>query len=102
MPVKSNLTSPFSLGIFATASDIENVSAEILKMRNFDHPNVMKLIGVCVVPSDQDIHATGPCMVMPFMAKGSLLDNLRKDADNLITINVDDPKVSRCAQIYYA
>lgn len=88
----------FFLGVFATAGDIENVSAEILKMRNFDHPNVMKLIGVCVVPSDQDIHTTGPCMVMPFMAKGSLLDNLRKESDNLITKRVDDPKVTRQAE----
>lgn len=84
----------FDLGIFTTASDIENLSAEILKMRKFNHPNVMKLIGVCIVPSDQDVHTTGPCIVMPFMAKGSLLDTLRKEADNLITTNVDDPNVS--------
>ena len=71
------------LGIFVTSKDIENVSAEILKMSRFDHPNVMQLIGVCVAPSAHGDNGTGPCIVMPFMAKGSLLDFLRKEADNL-------------------
>jgi serine/threonine protein kinase len=80
-------------GIFASESDIQNVSAEILKMQKFDHPNVMPLIGVCVGPSSNDSGASGPCIVMPFMAKGSLLDRLRKEADNLFVKNEDDDNV---------
>lgn len=75
-------------GIFVTAIDIQNVSAEILKMKKFDHPNVMPLIGVCMGPSDSD--ASGPCIVMPFMAKGSLLDYLRKEGENLFAESEED------------
>lgn len=60
-------------------------------MYQFDHPNVMQLIGVCLAPSDQ---GSGPCIVMPFMAKGSLLDHLRKEADNLCVESEEDLKVS--------
>ena len=38
-------------------------------MREFDHPNVLEFIGICV-----DMES--PCLVMPFMSKGSLLDIL--------------------------
>lgn len=85
-----------NLGIFTTASDIENVTAEIMKMHQFDHPNVMQLIGVCLAPSDQ---GNGPCIVMPFMAKGSLLDYLRKEADNLFVESEDDFNVSEVLHI---
>lgn len=81
-------------GIFATASDIQNVSAEILKMYKFDHPNVMQLIGVCVAPSSDNSGTNGLCIVMPFMSKGSLLDYLRKEAEDLHTDSEEDYKVS--------
>ena len=42
----------------------------------------MSLVGVCMDPSDQGSSA-GPSMVMPFMAKGLLLDYLRKEANHL-------------------
>ena len=51
-------------------------------MYKFNHLNVMSLIGVCMAPPSQGSSA-GPSMVMPFMAKGSLLDYLRKEASNL-------------------
>ncbi len=70
------------LGIFTTARDIENATKEILKMYRFNHLNVMSLIGVCMSQSSQG-SSSGPSMVMPFMAKGSLLDYLRKEASNL-------------------
>ena len=78
-------------GIFATASDIEAVSEEIQKMKRFNHSNVMPLIGVCVGPSDGG--SSGPCIVMPFMAKGSLLSYLRDEADNLFVEKEDDKNV---------
>ena len=63
-------------------------------MHRFQHPNVMSLIGVCMGPSDEDSSA-GPCIVMPFMAKGSLLDYLRKEADNLFAESEDASNVCR-------
>ena len=60
---------------------------EVSKMKEFDHPNVMSLIGVCLDAGP------GVSIVMPFMANGSLLDYLRKERDNLYlgeTSEIDD------------
>ena len=53
----------------------------------------MRLVGVCLAPSGYNGGA-GPCIVMPFMAKGSLLDFLRKHSDTLILESDEDPPVS--------
>ena len=50
---------------------------EALCMKSLDHPNVLTLIGVCM-----DALST-PCIVMPYMANGSLLAHLRRTSDNL-------------------
>ena len=47
------------------------------KMTQFDHPNVLSLIGVCVD------HGPAPYIIMPFMAKGPLLAYLVKERHNL-------------------
>ena len=51
---------------------------ESVKMKQFKHPNVMNLIGVCLNAGP------APYIVMPFMANGSLLCYLRKERQNLI------------------
>jgi len=51
-------------------------------MYKFNHLNVMSLVGVCMAPTDEGSSA-GPSMVMPFMAKGCLLEYLRKEANHL-------------------
>ena len=82
------------LGIFATDSDIENLSQEIEKMQYFEHPNVMSLIGVCLAPSKQGTSSGGPCIVMPFMVKGSLLDQLRKESDEFCVASEEERNVN--------
>ena len=57
--------------------DVHNLTDEILKMKHFDHPYVMTLIGVCVSVGG------GPGIVMPFMENGSLLNYLRRDKKNI-------------------
>ena len=42
-------------------------------MRDFDHPNVMKFLGMCF-----DAPEGYPYIILPFMANGSLLDYLKK------------------------
>ena len=64
-------------GLF-TVNDVHNMTDEILKMKHFDHPNVMTLIGVCVSIGG------GPAIIMPYMENGSLLSYLRKDKTNII------------------
>ena len=61
--------------------DVKEVNAimeESVKMKQFKHPNVMNLIGVCMDAGP------APYIVMPFMANGSLLSYLRKERPNLI------------------
>ena len=57
---------------------------EGIKMKAFDHPNVLALIGVCIDFGE------APYIVMPYMANGSLLSYLKKDGAKLtIIINAD-------------
>ena len=62
-----------------------------MKMKQFNHPNVMNLIGVCLNAGP------APYIVMPFMANGSLLSYLRKERPNLLLDeNADDDSVRVC------
>ena len=51
---------------------------ESMKMKEFEHPHVLGLIGVCIDAGP------APYIVMPFMANGSLLSYLRKERPNLL------------------
>ena len=54
------------------ASGLNNLIEESLKMSKFHHPNVMKLIGVCIDMGEYLY------VVMPYMIHGSLLTYLKK------------------------
>ncbi len=57
--------------------DINGMIQEAIKMKDFEHPNVLGLIGVSVDVGES------PYIVMPFMANGSLLSYLKKERANL-------------------
>ena len=57
---------------------VDDMLKECFKMQQFDHPNVLKLTGVCM-----DGGPT-PFLVMPFMANGSLHSYLKKERTNLL------------------
>jgi hypothetical protein len=48
-------------------------------MKEFDHPNVLKLRGICFGENDL------PMILLPFMANGDLLSYIR-DGSNLTTV----------------
>ena len=50
---------------------------ESLMMKNFNHPHVLNLIGVCVDGG------SAPLLVVPFMANGSLLHYLKRERPKL-------------------
>ena len=82
------------IGLFS-ASDVESMLAEITKMKDLHHLNVMSLIGVCLDAGP------GVSIVMPFMANGSLLDYLKKERATLYlpdTSELED--VSQCSCLY--
>ena len=51
---------------------------EIVIMQQFNHPNVLRLLGVVVVGF------SGPSIVMPFMANGNLSSYLRKNQETVM------------------
>ncbi|KAK0042793.1 hepatocyte growth factor receptor [Biomphalaria pfeifferi] len=59
--------------------ELQSFLQEALRMKDFNHPNVLALIGVCL---DLD---TMPLVVLPFMKHGDLLTYIR-DEKNLPTI----------------
>ena len=73
-------------GLF-DVSDMHDMIEEVLKMQSYNHVNVMTLVGVCFGASDV------PCIVMPFMANGSLLKYLQRDIDILVLSEDADPSV---------
>ena len=56
-------------------------------MHDLDHRNVMSLVGVYFIKSD-------PCIVMPYMEKGSLLAHLKKERSNVIVSETASERVS--------
>ena len=75
-------------GIFTT-TDLSNMMEESVKMSKFNHPNVMKLIGVCIDKG------ASPYIVMPYMVYGSLLSYLKKQRAELTLANEDDQELVR-------
>ena len=59
-------------------STVRDMLKECANMYNFDHPNVLPLMGVCLDGG------TAPYIIMPFMANGSLLAYLKKKRDTLV------------------
>ena len=74
------------IGLF-TLNDVDSMVSEVTKMKEFNHPHVMPLIGVCLDSGP------GVSMVMPYMANGSLLDYLKKERSNLVITGNDSDKV---------
>ena len=57
-------------------------------MKDLFHPNVMILLGICPNAS------LGPCIVMPYMTNGSLLDYLKKERKKLfLDFDVEENQV---------
>lgn len=52
-------------------SDISSFLKEGIMMKDFDHANVLALIGVCITRENQ------PLVILPFMANGDVLSYVR-------------------------
>ena len=69
-------------GMFSS-SDVKCLAEESQIMAKFDHPNVMKLLGVSINMNKNLL------VILPFMANGSLLAYLRKNRAGLTVKNAD-------------
>ena len=63
---------------FLEQSLVNNLLEECAKMAEFDHPNVLSLIGVCLDGGP------APFIVMPFMHNGSLIYHLKREREKLV------------------
>ncbi len=57
---------------------VEALLKECAKMHSFEHPNVLKLSGVCLDGGP------APYIIMPFMANGSLLTYLKDNREQFV------------------
>lgn len=72
---------------FFDDSAVSTIVDEILKMKDLSHPNILTLMGVAL----DTRHS--PCLVMPFMANGSLCLYLRReDVREELLWAMDEPK----------
>ena len=66
---------------------------ESIKMKRFDHPNVISLIGVCIDAGP------APYIIMPFMGSGSLLSYLKNHRTELMPSDTTDEDVVSCVHL---
>ena len=57
---------------------VKDLLEECLKMKEFDHPNVLEVRGVCLDGGP------APYIIMPFMKNGSLLSYLQENRASLV------------------
>ena len=75
-----------------SAEDISSIIEESLKMKCFDHLNVLTLVGVCVDAGP------APYILSPFMSNGSLISYLTKERHNLTVAEGCDQKLISAVQ----
>ena len=63
---------------FISEEHVDDLLKECIKMQAFDHPNILKLIGVCLDGGP------APYIIVPFMTNGSLLSYLKDNRDSLV------------------
>ena len=83
------MLSPLGHPGFFDNRQVNKIMEESIKMKHFDHPNVLHLIGVCLDAGP------APYVVMPYMANGSLLHYLKKERNNLVLPGGVDEDVVR-------
>ncbi len=66
----------------SSKDEVEGFFAESLLMKDFSHPNILGLAGVCFDTADGV-----PYIILPFMANGSLKDFLKNKRIHLTNID---------------
>ncbi len=72
---------------FTEKDEIDKFIAESGIMVNFDHPNILRLVGVCFNMEDNL-----PAIVLPYMANGDLRSFLRAKRAEMIISNAKNER----------
>ena len=64
-----------------SSSTAEDFIAECHIAKKFDHPNVLSLIGVCIIPEE-----AMPLMVMPYMHHGDVKSFVKSKRANSVKV----------------
>ena len=80
---------------FYDKKEVIEIMTESMKMREFNHPHVLGLIGVCIDAGP------APYIVMPFMANGSLLSYFKKERPNLLLDETTDEDLVRTKSFWF-
>ena len=76
-------------------SDTKELIQESIRMYEFDHPNVLSMLGICLDAGP------APYIIMPYMANGSLLSYVKKDRKNLLVDSEEDDESVCDSHSYY-
>lgn len=79
------------LFVASSLDSLKELVSETAIMKNFDHPNVLQLLGVCVDVNNND--GSMLKVILPFMANGDLRSFLKKNRVDQTDIR-HFPKVS--------
>ena len=63
---------------------------EAMIMKDFDHPNVLSLVGISVAPGEF------PLVILPYMANGDLLSYIRNEDNvcfNFLKVSIKEMNV---------
>ena len=74
---------PFPPAALTLRSELKAFLEESLLMKDFDHPNLLNLVGVCFDTPDGV-----PFIILPLMANGSLKDYLQRRRTTIKTVNL--------------
>ena len=76
-----------SIGCFDD-DDVEQLVKESLQMKNFQHRNVIGMLGVCLDAGP------APYLVLPYMKNGDLLSYLKSNREELVLLQ-DEPEENK-------
>ena len=77
-------------------SELRAFLEESLLMKDFDHPNILNLVGVCFDTPDEI-----PFIILPLMANGSLKDYLIKKRKTLRNSNLPVPILPKVSFFFF-
>ena len=81
----------------SSKDELESFFAESLLMKDFSHPNILGLAGVCFDTLDGV-----PYILLPFMANGSLKDFLKKKRTHVTNVDTLPEVKGLNRQLYVA